>query len=66
VASLSLTGGSRGDLEALTAKEVTVDVSGGSNVTITASDEVNRTATGGSHITVIGNPKLNVQSSGGA
>ncbi len=64
--SLQASGGSRADLGTLLATNVTLDLSGGSNATVSASGQATGTASGGSHVTVLGGGTVGVDASGGS
>jgi hypothetical protein len=64
--SVQASGGSRADLGTLLATNVMLDVSGGSNATVSASGTATGTASGGSHVTVLGGGTVGVDASGGS
>jgi hypothetical protein len=68
VSSLILTasGGSRADLDGLTAAGVQIDASGGSVANLRATDTVTGSASGGARVTVKGGATVAVNASGGA
>ena len=64
--TVSASGGSRAELDGLTAATATVDASGGSRVNLRATLGVTGSASGGSHVSVAGGASLNVTSTGGS
>jgi hypothetical protein len=59
-------GGSHVDLHGLAARAVVVDIAGGVEATVQASESVSGDASGGARVTVIGDARLNVDTNGGA
>ena len=64
--SVQASGGSRADLGTLLATNVMLDVSGGSNATVSASGTASGCAARGSHVTVLRGGKVGVDASGGS
>jgi len=64
--ALQASGGSRADLGALHAMHVALDMSGGSNATVSATGTVTGTASGGSKATVLGGGAIDVEATGGS
>jgi hypothetical protein len=63
---LDASGGSRAELDGLTATTVEVDASGGSVAELRATGSVTGSASGGAHVSVRGGATVSVDASGGA
>ena len=59
-------GGSHADLQGLAARTVVIDIAGGVEATVQASESVSGEASGGARVTVLGGARLNVGTDGGA
>ena len=64
---LDASGGADADLSDLEARDVEVDVSGGADVRVFATDSVEGKASGGANVTVVGDPdRSRIETSGGS
>lgn len=63
---LQVTDGSHADLNGLIVYDLSLDVSGGSNVSVQVTDHIRGSLSGGSRVTISGDPSQEIDVSGGA